>query len=76
AHPLRLQIVMGLLHKKNCNVNTMSEKLGIPQPSVSQHLTILKNCKVISGERTGNQICYFLSNDDIRKMLMAVAETV
>ena len=74
SHPARLQIVIGLLTKKNCNVNTMSEKLRLPQPTVSQHLTILKNCKIIVGERNANQICYSLANQKIRKMLAALTE--
>ena len=43
AHPTRLTIAYNLSKKAECNVSKMSECLGVPQPTVSQHLTILKN---------------------------------
>ena len=68
AHPLRFKIISGLMLKKECNVKLMSEKLKTTQPTVSQHLTVLKNAGVITGTRRGNQICYSITNPDICKM--------
>lgn len=68
AHPLRVKIVKGLLHKLECNVSTMVEKLGAPQPVVSQHINILKNAGIIEGYRKGNQICYKVNNEHVSKM--------
>ena len=67
----RLKIVMGLLEKKecHCNVNLMAEKLGIPQPNVSQHLSVLKNAKIIEGFRNGTQICYKVTNDFVEEIM-------
>lgn len=72
SHPLRVQIVMGLLKKHECNVSTMVEKLGAPQPTVSQHLNILKACGVIEGFRNGNQICYKVTNEIAGKIFEAL----
>ena len=72
AHPLRVQIVMGLLQKHECNVSTMVEKLGVPQPSVSQHLNILKAHGIIEGFRNGNQICYKVINEQVKKLFKAI----
>lgn len=69
AHPVRLKIALGLMTKENCNVNTMSEKLKIAQPTVSQYLTVLKNSKVIVGQRKGNQICYKIENEQVKRIL-------
>lgn len=66
AHPLRVQIVMGLMQKYECNVTTMVEKLGVPQPTVSQHLNILKSYGIIEGFRNGNQICYKVTNEQVK----------
>ncbi len=63
AHPLRLKIACGLMHKGKCNVNTMVERLGVSQSLISQHLNILKNCGVIKGYREGNIIWYKLENE-------------
>lgn len=74
AHPLRVQIVMGLIQKNECNVSTMVEKLGVPQPTVSQHLNILKSHGIIEGFRNGNQICYKVVNEQVKKIFKALGE--
>lgn len=71
SHPIRLQIAMGLMKKENCNVTKMVEKLGMAQPKISQHLTILKSAGIIDGYRKGNQICYKLTCETTRKILKA-----
>lgn len=69
AHPTRLTIAYNLLSKQECNVSKMSECLQIPQPTVSQHLAILKNAKVLVGYRNGNQICYKVENPKVINIL-------
>jgi ArsR family transcriptional regulator len=68
----RLKIVIGLLDKKECNVNLMSEKLGLAQPNVSQHLTILKNAGIIEGYRKGKQICYKIVDEKTEQIIKAL----
>ena len=74
SSPTRLKIVVGLIEKHECNVNKMAEGLGIAQPNVSQHLTILKNAGVIEGYRKGNQICYKVVNEFVIKILKIMEE--
>ena len=74
AHPIRLEIAYNLMYKKECNVTKMSECLNIPQPTVSQHLSILKNAKVLSCNRNGNQICYKVENPKVIKILKQLKE--
>lgn len=68
AHPTRSKIVAGLILKNECNVSKMVEGLGIPQPTVSQHLNILKSARIIEGYRNGNQICYKVVNEQVKKI--------
>lgn len=68
----RLDIIFGLIEKKECNVNTMAERLNIPQPNISQHLTILKNAGIIEGYRKGTQICYRVVSEQAKKIIKAV----
>ncbi len=68
----RLKIVIGLIAKHECNVNKMSEGLGIPQPNVSQHLTILKNAGIIEGYRKGNQICYKVIDEQTKAIIQSL----
>lgn len=72
AHPIRLKIVCGLIKKEECNVSIMVEKLGIAQPTISQHLNILKNAGIISGYRKGTQICYKVTNEATKKIIDAM----
>ncbi len=69
AHPTRLTIAYNLMLQPECNVSKMSDCLNVPQPTVSQHLSILKNAKVLSGYRNGNQICYKVENPKVIKIL-------
>ena len=69
AHPTRLTIAYNLMKKPECNVKRMSECLGISQPTVSQHLSILKSAKVLVSHRNGNQICYKVENPKVIKIL-------
>lgn len=72
AHPIRLKIACGLCDKEECNVSLMVEKLGVPQPTVSQHLNILKNAGIITGYRKGTQICYKVTNEIVRKIVKSL----
>lgn len=68
AHPTRAKIVAGLILKNECNVSKMVENLEISQPTVSQHLNILKSARIIEGYRKGNQICYKVINEQVKKI--------
>ncbi len=72
AHPLRLKIVCGLSKKGACNVGTMAKKLGAPQPTVSQHINILKSAGVIAGYRKGVEVCYKIENPEALKIIKAL----
>jgi len=72
AHPIRLKIVCGLSKKDECNVSLMVEKLGLPQPTVSQHLNILKNAGIITGYKKGTQVCYKVTDENTKKIISAV----
>lgn len=68
----RFDIVVGLIKSHECNVTKMAEKLNIPQPNVSQHLTILKKAGIIEGFRKGNQICYRVTDERTEKIIEAL----
>jgi ArsR family transcriptional regulator len=68
AHPTRLQIVIGLIENE-CNVTEIRKKLGLPQSTISQHLRILKNSKIIKGRREATRVCYKVINKSIIKII-------
>jgi DNA-binding transcriptional ArsR family regulator len=70
GHPIRFCIVEGLLAGEQ-NVATMVNCTGVPQPTVSQHLNILKAAGIIAGVRMGNEIHYSVVNDGAKKIVKA-----
>jgi ArsR family transcriptional regulator len=71
GHPIRYCIVEGLLSGEQ-NVATMVDCLAVPQPTVSQHLNILKAAGIIEGERIGNQVRYSVCSLEARKVAVAL----
>ncbi|MED2282422.1 metalloregulator ArsR/SmtB family transcription factor [Bacillus thuringiensis] len=61
AHPVRLQIVKELEHRKICNVTQLTELLDIPQSTVSQHLSKMRG-KILRSERKGLEMYYYIVN--------------
>jgi len=57
AHPVRLRMVEGLISNE-CNVSRIVEKLGLPQSTISQHLSILRNRGGVKARKEGLRTCY------------------
>ena len=62
----RLRILKMLQHKKMC-VCELSAALGITRPSVSRHLSLMKDAGLVQDERNGQWIDYSLSSDTINE---------
>lgn len=60
ANPCRWKII-GLLKWQGLSVSEISSFFDISQPSISRHLEILRNAKIVIGRRRGNQIIYSLN---------------
>jgi len=59
--PSRLRIVALLSHAELC-VCHIEAALGLPQPTVSRHLAVLRNAGVIAPERRGSWVFYRLAD--------------
>lgn len=68
GHPVRLKIAIELAVSP-LSVSTLCLCLEIPQATVSQHLSILRNKGIITGERKGTSVSYSLHSEPIRDML-------
>lgn len=69
AHPLRLRLVQELIKRGTCNVSKLQEILDIPQSTVSQHLTKLKQTKVVQYERKGLEVYYKVHDEKINNVM-------
>ncbi len=72
AHPSRLKIIGFLSSGKKC-VKHIWEALGLQQPNVSQHLSVLRNRGILGYKREGSIVCYYIKNKkalEIYKLLL------
>lgn len=60
SDPTRRKI-LELLKKKDLSVNEIAVNFDITLPSLSHHLTILKNSNLVTTQRRGQQIFYSLN---------------
>ncbi len=61
ANPIRLYIVEILLSGERC-VNDIKDLFNATQPSISQHLNILKFSGIVDYRQEKNLRCYFLKD--------------
>ena len=73
SHPTRLRIVNLIRENKPC-VKGIEEALGLAQPNISQHLSLLRNIGIVEAEREGNQVCYRIKNPIVLKLLDALCD--
>jgi ArsR family transcriptional regulator len=52
-------------NKNECNVNKIVDKLKLPQSTVSQHLSILRNRGVVQIRKEGLKTCYKVVNPKV-----------
>jgi len=73
AHPTRLQLI-GLIRDRQPCVKMMEDILGVAQPNISQHLSLLRNIGIVEAERDGHQVCYRIKNKNVLKFIDAIME--
>ncbi len=68
AHPTRLHLLHMMYNECPC-VRDMESEVGVSQPNISQHLSLMRNIGIVSSEREGNQMCYKIENQTVRNIL-------
>jgi ArsR family transcriptional regulator len=61
SHPARLAILQTLAHRGTCICGEIVDVMPLSQATVSQHLKILKNANLITGEIEGQRSCYCIN---------------
>ena len=72
AHPVRLQIVHGLLQMGCRNVRCMELQTGMSQSSISQHLQRLRTAGVVAADRIGNEVHYRAASHQVADLVAAL----
>jgi DNA-binding transcriptional ArsR family regulator len=61
ADPNRLMILYSLSESTH-SVNDLAERLGLPQPTTSRHLKILRDRGLVTPQRVGTNVMYSLAD--------------
>ncbi|MDA2809627.1 metalloregulator ArsR/SmtB family transcription factor [Nocardiopsis sp. RSe5-2] len=72
GHPVRLGILRELARTPDTCACDFAEVFDVSQPTISQHLKVLREAHLVTTVRRGNQICYSLDPqavDDLRSVL-------
>src|SRR5262249_25013602 len=69
AAPVRIAIVLELRTVERC-VHELVAARGVTQPLISQHLRVLKDAKVVSGEKHGREVVYRLVDEHLAHIVV------
>jgi DNA-binding transcriptional ArsR family regulator len=77
SDPTRLRLVKLLGdHQGALCVNALAHRLGVTQSAVSQHLRVLRQARLVQGERQGYHVHYSLDPDRLAQYRAQVRETL
>ncbi|MEI3894664.1 transcriptional regulator [Bacillus sp. SH7-1] len=74
AHPIRIKILKELITRGACNVTQIVDMLGIPQSTVSQHLSKMKSQKLVMKNRKGLEVYYSAQNKTINSIVEIILD--
>jgi DNA-binding transcriptional ArsR family regulator len=73
GHPIRLKIVCGLLSGE-CDVRKLWTCLGLPQSTISQHLSVLRHNGIVRAKRFGRSVHYSVADQFSARIAQHVRE--
>ncbi len=71
GHPLRLKILVLIEGKSSC-VGDLWQCLDSSQPSISQHLAILKDAQIVDSQVDGNKRIYKITDEYVKKIIQSM----
>ncbi len=74
APPARVRIVRLLLSRSSCVCGEIVDEMPLAQSTVSQHLKILKESGLVTGEVDGPRVCYCIHQPAFQKLKQLIAE--
>lgn len=69
---MRLGIALRLAEEPDTCACDFANVFGVSQPTVSQHLKVLREAGLVRTRRRGTQICYSLAPEAIRELRRVV----
>jgi ArsR family transcriptional regulator len=71
GHPVRLKILCILAREGRQCVCRMLPEIGVPQPTLSRHLALLKSHGLIEDERKGTMVFYAIRDRSALEVMRA-----
>lgn len=75
ANEKRLEVIL-LLENRELNVTQMIQMLGLRQSNLSQHLTLLRQQKLVTVRKNGRESYYKLTDQSIAKAIRTIHEVL
>jgi ArsR family transcriptional regulator len=69
AHPLRVRVLEVLTTAPEASVSDLLEATGLEASHLSQHLAVLRNYRLVTADRRGNQVYYRLAYPQVADLL-------
>jgi DNA-binding transcriptional ArsR family regulator len=73
AHPTRLKILC-TLNLQELQVQTLVEKTGTTQSNISQHLALMKECRILVTRRDANRIFYRIRDPQLVELIQLMRD--
>jgi ArsR family transcriptional regulator len=68
AHPARVQILRLLVKRDACVCGDIVDALPLAQSTVSEHLRVLREAGLVSGEIEGPRVCYCVNKKGLAEI--------
>ncbi len=75
ANPKRLMII-NLLGNKKLTVGELATALNLTVSNISQHLKVMKNYQILSSEKVGHKVYYYLTDQRLVKTCEKIREII
>lgn len=75
AHPTRL-LIIDELRDGQVSVGELAERLSLPQSNVSQHLSVLRDQRLVANRRDGNAVYYSLRDQRLTQAFDLLREVL
>jgi len=72
AHPVRLQILRRLAAEREVCACDLGDAFSYRQPTISEHLRVLRQAGLVTTRRDGNKVCYSSSAEAIELLAEVV----
>ena len=74
GHPARVKIIKLLLSRDECICGEICREIPLAQSTISQHLQVLKDARLVFGEVDGPRVCYCVNVKQLERIKTLLSE--